>query len=187
MAVDLSQRRTVRIDTPKWAATSSTVALAPSCPLLSAIGTRTLIESASASCQPVPRQYNPCQGTSSFMKAIESRNPDSEALIAELKRLTGPDGSDQSDREIEAEMKELNIKFSHERIRQCRKDEWTSLNHATRRKLRTYLVWKNARTPAQGGDDLADVAAMEAADHRERTGRPDVSRDVDTHPSPPND
>ncbi len=95
------------------------------------------------------------------------RDPDSEALIGELVRLTGTDGFDQSDREIEAEMAALDVKVSHERIRQYRNDEWEIVIPATRRKIRIYLDWKNARRSVRDGVMLAD-AAEAAVEHRGR-------------------
>lgn len=72
------------------------------------------------------------------------RDPESEAVVAELVRLTGPGGADMSDREIEAEMDALGVKVSHERLRQVRNDEWEEIQRVTRRKLRTYVEWKRA-------------------------------------------
>ena len=82
--------------------------------------------------------YHSRQGMSSLM----DREPESVAIVDEFVDLVGPAGSDQSDREIEAEMKGLGLKLSHERIRQFRSDEWDHMHRSTRRTLRQYTRWK---------------------------------------------
>ena len=104
---------------------------------------------------------------SSLVERRKKRDPESEALIRDLVGLAGPDGSDQSDREIEAEMVALDVKISHERIRQYRNDQWDTLNRATRRKIRIYVKWKTANLSNEAGLVLRDEAAREEAERKE--------------------
>ena len=82
----------------------------------------------------------------------------------EFVRLVGPEGADQSDREVEAEMKRAGFPLSHERIRQLRTGEWTMLQRATRRTLRAYNEWKAATLAAE------DVAASGAQALKDQGG-----------------
>lgn len=106
------------------------------------------------SCQVVTRQYHPCQGVSSLV----SRDHESQAVVDELVRLTGPGGSDQSPREIEAEMLEaLGEKVSHERLRQFLEDDWETISRAVRRRLRAYVEWKRAAIARLADDGLDEI------------------------------
>ena len=94
------------------------------------------------------------------------RDPTTEALLGELVCLTGPDGSDQSDREIQDEMAALNIKLSHESIRQYRNDERATVYRSSRRKLRAYIKWKIANPSPEDAEELAGALEEEIEDHQ---------------------
>jgi hypothetical protein len=73
-----------------------------------------------------------------------SKDPETEAIVREFVRLTGPRGADMSDGEVVEEMAVLDLKISRERVRQIRAGEWELVQASTRRTLRAYIEWKRA-------------------------------------------
>ena len=109
------------------------------------------------------------------MEGKGKRDPKTEVLIEGFVGLVGPDGLDLSTREVQAEMKALDVELSYERIRQYFNGQWQSVNPSSRRKIRAYMKWKTANPSAEAARVLIDEAAREESERKEQ-GRTKVQR-----------